>query len=98
MKADSTNEFEILPRQELSGECVEEMFQLLSDHFEGVTWEQFSSDLAEKNWVVLVRREERLAGFSTLQVYETLFEDEPVSVVYSGDTIVAPEAWGSTAL
>src|SRR5258708_30350905 len=30
--------------------------------------------------------------------YETRFEAEPVSVIYSGDTIVAPEAWGTTAL
>jgi hypothetical protein len=33
-----------------------------------------------------------------LLAYETSFEGQPVSVIYSGDTIVAPEAWGSTAL
>jgi len=74
------------------------MFQLLAHHFEGVTPIQFTRDLAEKNWVILIRRGDQLVGFSTLLVYETLFEREPVSVVYSGDTIVAPEAWGSSAL
>lgn len=74
------------------------MFHLLAHHFEGVTTIQFTRDLAEKNWVVLIRRSSQLVGFSTLLVYESSFGGEPVSVVYSGDTIVAPEAWGSSAL
>ena len=74
------------------------MFKLLDTHFEGVTAEQFERDLAEKNIVILIYRGEQLVGFSTLLAYETSFRGDPVSVVYSGDTIVAPEAWGSTAL
>jgi hypothetical protein len=92
------NSFAIVPRGELTPADTQAMFQLLTRHFDGVTPEQFNRDLAEKNWAVLLRREGRLTGFTTLLVYETAFEGEPVSVVYSGDTIVAPEAWGSTAL
>jgi len=33
-----------------------------------------------------------------LLVYETAQAGEPLSVVYSGDTIMAPEAWGTAAL
>jgi hypothetical protein len=46
----------------------------------------------------LLQREETLVGFSTLLAYSTSFEGQSVNVIYSGDTIVAPEAWGSTAL
>lgn len=74
------------------------MFHLLAHHFDGVTPIQFTRDLTEKNWAVLIRRAGQLVGFSTLLVYESSFGGEPVSVVYSGDTIVAPEAWGSSAL
>lgn len=74
------------------------MFHLLAHHFEGVAPIQFTRDLAEKNWVILIRRGGELVGFSTLLIYESSFAGEPVSVVYSGDTIVAPEAWGSSAL
>lgn len=87
-----------LPRSELSLRQQEEMFALLSRHFDGVTQTQFQKDLAEKNWVILLERNSRLVGFSTLLAYETLFDGEPVSVIYSGDTIVAPEAWNSPAL
>jgi hypothetical protein len=76
----------------------DEMFELLSRHFEGVTRGQFERDLAEKNWVVEIRREGSLLGFSTLLVCEVQFEGRELTAIYSGDTIVAPEAWGSPAL
>ena len=98
MKITVSNSFEIEPRDELTPSQTDEMFQLLAKHFDGVTQKQFARDLAEKNWAVLIRRDARLVGFTTLLVYESTFEGEPVSVVYSGDTIVASEAWGSTAL
>ena len=98
MTPTALNSFAIVPRVELEPAQTDEMFELLAQHFDGVTREQFTRDLAEKNWVVLLRRDERLVGFTTLLAYESQFEGEPVSVVYSGDTIVAPEAWGTTAL
>jgi hypothetical protein len=87
-----------IPRAELSAGRQNEMFELLSRHFDGVARSQFQKDLAEKNWVILLERDSRLVGFSTLLAYETIFAQKPVSVIYSGDTIVAPEAWNSPAL
>ncbi len=75
-----------------------ELFALLDTHFEGVTGTQFDRDLDEKDWVLRIRREGRLVGFSTLQLYETQHDGERLNVIYSGDTIVAPEAWGSPVL
>lgn len=98
MKTTASNSFVIVPRGELTRTQTDEMFQLLARHFDGVTRAQFAEDLAEKNWTVLIQRDGRLVGFSTLLVYESTFDGEPVSVVYSGDTIVAPEAWGAPAL
>ena len=75
------------------------MFTLLDTHFAGVTRERFERDLTEKNWALLLREPSgRLVGFTTLAVYETAATGSPVSVVYSGDTIVDPIAWSSTAL
>jgi hypothetical protein len=87
-----------LRRADLSAEQRSGMFALLAQHFDGVTRAQFELDLAEKNWVILLTRGERLVGFSTLLAYESVFDGQTVSVIYSGDTIVAPEAWGTTAL
>ena len=91
----------VVPREALTGAQQDEMYVLLDAHFEGVTPRQFRRDLDEKNWVILLEQGGsggRLCGFSTLLVYETRFEAEPISVVFSGDTIVRRDAWGSSAL
>jgi len=75
-----------------------EMHQLLSQHFDGVSPEQFSRDLSEKNLALLLERNDRLVGFSTLLAYTSSFGGSPVNVIYSGDTIVTPDAWGTMAL
>lgn len=75
------------------------MYELLSRHFDGVTPDTFQRDLAEKSCVVLVEDAAgRLRGFSTFLMYATAVAGRPLTVVYSGDTIVEPSAWGSPAL
>jgi len=85
--------------RDLERACRATMFTLLSAHFDGVTRETFERDLAGKDYVILLEDERRaLQGFSTLHVYESRVASPPVTVIYSGDTIVRPEAWGSPAL
>jgi hypothetical protein len=98
MNATSPVHFNLVPRAQLGVKHKRDMFHLLTRHFEGVTPEQFARDLAEKSLVLLLTREDALVGFSTLLSYTTTFEDRAVNIIYSGDTIVAPEAWGTTAL
>jgi hypothetical protein len=91
-------QFYPVARADLVSAQKAEMFQLLSQHFDGITPTQFARDLAEKNLALLLRRGEDLVGFSTMLSYTTTFESGTINVIYSGDTIVAPEAWGTTAL
>jgi hypothetical protein len=75
------------------------MFRLLSSHFAGVDRESFDDDLDGKNAVILLEDEDRvLRGFSTLLVYTTRAAGRPMTIVYSGDTIVERASWGSPAL
>ncbi len=71
---------------------------LLQKHFEGVSPEQFETDLTEKNWVILLRDAGELKGFSTLQFYQTEYQGEQIRVIYSGDTITDPSMWSSPSL
>ncbi|MGP8200777.1 MAG: hypothetical protein ACLQU4_14880 [Limisphaerales bacterium] len=91
-------QFRLVPRAELAPALKSEMFQLMAQHFDGVTPEQFAHDLAEKSLALLLERHETLVGFSALLAYTTTMERRPVNVIYSGDTIVTPAAWGTTAL
>jgi len=89
----------LVAREELTPEEQEALFALLSAHFRGLTRERFAADLAEKNWILLLEEGGRLRGFSTLRIYETAGPGgEPLTVVYSGDTIVEQGAWATAAL
>jgi hypothetical protein len=88
----------LLPRSDLASADIAAMYDLLRAHFDGVTEDQFRQDLADKNWALLIERAGRLVGFTTLLAYETSTPAGPVSVIYSGDTIVSRDAWNSSTL
>ena len=91
---------QLIRTEELSPLDAEKMFLLLNTHFEGVKRDVFNNDLDSKNWTILIKDEQtnELKGFSTLLMYDTCFEGENISIVFSGDTIVDPSAWSSSAL
>jgi hypothetical protein len=91
-------QFELILLSKLTVARRNGMYRLLTQHFDGVSAEQFSRDLQEKTLVVLLQMSDRLVGFSTLLAYTTVFSGERINVIYSGDTIVTPDAWGTTAL
>ncbi len=74
------------------------MYSLCARHFVGLTRDSFRADLAGKNWVLLLEENGELAGFSTLHYYAARHRGSPIRVVYSGDTIVDPGAWGRSVL
>ena len=89
----------VVSRTALLGKDIDAMYGLLSQNFIGVDPQTFRHDLADKNWVVLLTDGAGvLRGFSTFLMYATAAAGRPMTVVYSGDTIVEPSAWGSPVL
>jgi hypothetical protein len=73
-----------------------EMRALLARHFDGVREEDFDADLAEKDRAIVVwDGTGRLKGFSTMKTYRSTAAGGPARVIFSGDTIVDPDAWRS---
>jgi hypothetical protein len=89
---------ELIARAALGPHDVREMYGLFTSHFERVSEEQFHADLARKHWVIRLHDRGALQGFTSLQLLHTQLGDEAVSVLYSGDTIVRPEARSTTLL
>jgi hypothetical protein len=86
-------------RSELKSSTIEEMFAVFSENFAQTSLEIFQRDLIGKDLVILLRDDQcRIQGFSTLAFYETEFEAQKLSVVYSGDTIIRKEYWGTPQL
>ena len=89
-----------LPRSELSSKIICEMFEVFCENFDNATMTIFERDLSKKNWVILLRdsRTDEIQGFSTLALYEMDYQGKRISVVYSGDTIIRREYWGTPEL
>jgi hypothetical protein len=89
----------VVARQTLDTRTRDAMFSLLTAHFVGVDRTTFDRDLEDKSCAILLEDDTGdLRGFSTMVVYESCATGTPVSVVYSGDTIVDRAWWGSPAL
>lgn len=90
----------LVPRAALTPGMRDDMFALLADQFIAVRREVFETDLAGKNWVLLLEDEASgsLRGFTTLLHYRACPGGRPVQVVFSGDTVIAASSMGSSSL
>ncbi|RLE19990.1 MAG: hypothetical protein DRJ65_19180 [Acidobacteria bacterium] len=89
---------EILPIERLSAGDVDVMNGLMDASYENISRKIFEEDLFEKDWVILLKGDGRIRGFSTLLFYEYRAADGPVRIVFSGDTIIEAKSRGSMAL
>lgn len=75
------------------------MYALYATHYEASEPVRFDADLAAKQWVILLRRENgALAGFSTVAYARYATPFGTVRAVFSGDTVIERNAWGDQAL
>lgn len=92
--------YSVVTKQEVLDHAIKlEMFELFQGCFTAKL-EHFLRDLSDKQWVILLREAEsdKLAGFTSLKIFDFEFRGEPMIVVYDGDTVIAPEFWGTTML
>ncbi len=74
----------------------QECFELLSRHFDGVTWSQFNADFHEKQYVAVLRKDGRLVGFSTMVTISiATSKGNSLQIAFSGDTAIEFEARNS---
>lgn len=95
----SITDSRLLPRDLLSEADRDRMFALMTEHYTQMDRTGFERDLAEKNWVLLFRDAAgQIQGFSTLLKYHASVAGRPVTVIFSGDTVIDRDHWGSRAL
>jgi hypothetical protein len=83
----------------LTPPLVERLFALHAASYEGVDVARFRADLAEKQWVILLREPAgEVVGFSTQRTLDVCVGGRAVRALFSGDTIVHPDFWGEQAL
>ncbi len=89
-----------VPISKVSVPMVRRMYEVYSGYYDNVGLELFCDDMSEKSGVLLVedKRSKRIVGFSTMKTLHLSTGNKTVKGVFSGDTIIEQEYWGSKAL
>jgi|YNPNPStandDraft_1061719.scaffolds.fasta_scaffold09214_6 hypothetical protein len=75
------------------------MYDIMVRHYAGVDREVFLRDMSEKDGVILLLSEDgAIQGFSTYLFMRTAYQGDPIAALFSGDTIIEKDSWGSPAL
>lgn len=85
---------------ELSSEQKIRMLHLLKIYFDNVKEDLFFKDLSEKKWIIIFEDtiNGEIQGFSTQTLMESEIDGVPVKALFSGDTIIDKNYWGSREL
>lgn len=90
----------ILKIDELGNELVDSMLHILVKYYANTTQESFFRDLYSKTAAICLFNptNNKLVGFSTLREFFHTVDGEEYVILFSGDTIIEKEFWGSQAL
>lgn len=85
--------------QSVSPDTIRQLFELYATYYGGTSASLFEHDLRQKDWILLLHGEHgQICGFSTLKILTAKHQNQHVRAIFSGDTIIAHEYWGSQTL
>ncbi|GAA3956421.1 hypothetical protein [Allohahella marinimesophila] len=79
---------------------IQHMYSVFQRYYDNTDLNTFLEDISQKSGVILVRANDdnRVVGFSTVATLEVTFGNRRGTGIFSGDTIIEREFWGSRAL
>lgn len=90
---------EVLPLRDVDAALRDRLFALMQRCYHCVTRNRFESDIAEKNYLIVLRDSAGVPrGFSTQLLFCREWEGRAIQVLFSGDTVIEPAYWGSHEL
>ena len=91
--------YQLVSRKTLSDADIERMFDLMRQNYDFVSKEIFLSDLAQKQHVgLLFDTNQNIQGFTTYAINPQDCGTNEYHILFSGDTILSPEYWGTQEL
>ncbi len=88
--------YSLVRAETIEQSIIRRLFLLMEIHYDEMTFEQFQIDLKRKDFVGLIKDENNtVQGFTTYVVNPKGTGTTEYNVVFSGDTIIAKEHWGS---
>lgn len=86
--------------QDLKTTDTQAMYAIYSKFYQNTSHAIFINDLQHKTGAIVARTRQtnRIIGFSTLTIFDCDLHGKRIRGIFSGDTIVEPEYWGSRCL
>ncbi len=77
----------------------QDMLWIMNRHYANVSEKMFLKDLSEKDGVLALLDEQgQIQGFSSYLFMQTTYRGDAITALFSGDTIIDNQYWGSQAL
>jgi len=77
----------------------ERMYRIMLKHYAAVERRSFLEDLEEKDGALVLHDEDgKIQGFSTYLSISTVYRGDDVAALFSGDTVIDKDHWGTQAL
>lgn len=91
---------EVVAVGELCPNTVDQLYGLYQQCYDGAERSRFDADLGEKQWIILLREAAAsvIVGFSTQMLIDVEVDGKPLRALFSGDTVIHPNYWGSQEL
>ena len=90
---------ELTPVTQLTEFDKHRFYDLLCRYFAQTSYEQFTKDLQEKHWVVIMRDQQQvIRGFSTLVIMDFEHKGKKNQAIFSDNTIIHHKFWNTQTL
>ena len=84
--------------QTLSEAQIAQLYTLYATYYGGTSPELFRRGLHEKDQILILQDGNTPIGFTTLKILHTQHQNQPIRAIFSGDTIIQHDYWGSQTL
>tara|TARA_B100000949_G_C14228515_1_gene427845 strand:- start:509 stop:1270 length:762 start_codon:yes stop_codon:yes gene_type:complete len=75
------------------------LYEIFVKYYSSTDLMTFEKDLNEKQWVLLMKdKNGTVQGFTSMMLYDFIFQGKRVRAVFSGNTIIEKDFWGSGVL
>ena len=86
----------VVERKEIPETDIDAMFSLMNTFYDNMSRDVFRKDLADKDYCLILKNEQQeIVGFTTQKILTFELDGQPVHGVFSGDTIIHRDYWGS---
>lgn len=89
--------YALIKQEEATAKDIDRMFQLMQSHYTHVTETMFLNDLSQKHFIGVIRDNNTttIQGFTTFAINPRQCAGKKYNVLFSGDTIIDRNYWGS---